>query len=205
MSAFHVPPLRVGTLDSLMQLGDELGKIDSMVEGLVRKCERQIVETHSLALRDHLARMGSLRGQAADVQRGSKGSKPDPVLLKIDNDTVGEYLSGFYWDSDQWDEREPLGDLVQHLVATAETADRELRSFAVSYQDKTARIQALERAKSYVSFMRSGGEQVILRDDASYFNVMYPFVWSELSLQRIAAECRSQLCRERRHAASGGN
>ncbi|CAN0461622.1 unnamed protein product [Hapterophycus canaliculatus] len=36
--------LQVGTLDSLMQLSDDLVRIDMLVENIVRKIEKQYVE-----------------------------------------------------------------------------------------------------------------------------------------------------------------
>ena len=41
---FPVPELRVGTLDALMALSDDLGKIDLFVEGVTRKIARQLFE-----------------------------------------------------------------------------------------------------------------------------------------------------------------
>ena len=35
---FHIPDLKVGTLDQLVGLSDDLGKVDAYVEGVTRKC-----------------------------------------------------------------------------------------------------------------------------------------------------------------------
>ena len=41
---FRVPLLRVGTLDTLMTLSDDLGKIDQSLEGVVKKIRRTYAE-----------------------------------------------------------------------------------------------------------------------------------------------------------------
>jgi V-type H+-transporting ATPase subunit C len=41
---FGIPDLKVGTLDSLMALSDDLAKIDTFVENTTKKIVRQLVE-----------------------------------------------------------------------------------------------------------------------------------------------------------------
>lgn len=41
---FDIPDLRVGTLDSLMTLSDDLAKIDVFVDSVVKKIGRQILD-----------------------------------------------------------------------------------------------------------------------------------------------------------------
>jgi hypothetical protein len=41
---FEIPDLRVGTLDSLMTLSDDLSKIDTFVDSVVKKIGRQILD-----------------------------------------------------------------------------------------------------------------------------------------------------------------
>ena len=44
VNGWTLPGLKVGTLDSLMQLSDDLLKIDLQVEGIVHKIERDLTE-----------------------------------------------------------------------------------------------------------------------------------------------------------------
>lgn len=39
---FNIPELRVGTLDSLMVLSDDLVKVNSLLESVVNKIRRQV-------------------------------------------------------------------------------------------------------------------------------------------------------------------
>jgi hypothetical protein len=52
---FHIPDLRVGTLDSLLALSDDLTKANSVVEGVTHKVKRQIDELERVAIADSSA------------------------------------------------------------------------------------------------------------------------------------------------------
>ena len=45
---FEIPDLRVGTVDSLMVLSDDLVKVNSVVESVVNKIRRQLFDMQSL-------------------------------------------------------------------------------------------------------------------------------------------------------------
>jgi hypothetical protein len=44
---FNVPELRVGTLDSLLALSDDLVKVNNLVEAVAQKIQRQVIELAS--------------------------------------------------------------------------------------------------------------------------------------------------------------
>ena len=44
---FNVPELRVGTLDSLLALSDDLVKVNNLVEAVAQKIQRQVVDLAS--------------------------------------------------------------------------------------------------------------------------------------------------------------
>jgi hypothetical protein len=50
VTLFDVPQLKVGTLDGLLSLTDELSRADSSVEGVVKRVERAVTESY-VALR----------------------------------------------------------------------------------------------------------------------------------------------------------
>jgi V-type H+-transporting ATPase subunit C len=107
--ALEVPPMKVGSLDMLMALSDELARADSFVENVVRKVERQVVDTH-------------LATHAGEVSRQSNGSTPVPLAplpFTVDGIPVNDYIRRFLWDGEQYDAREPLPDLLKRLVVTA--------------------------------------------------------------------------------------
>ena len=151
VAMFHVPNLRVGKLDEVMQLSDELQKMDTNLESLTRKTEKQMEETHQLSQNSEVLRSG--RSTQKTTSSRSKQRKPDPVFLQVDNHPVEEFLASFYWDHEQWDEHQPLRELANQLKAAAETADRESRAYANAYQEKMSRISNLERSKTYVKLV----------------------------------------------------
>lgn len=91
-SPFRVPPtMKVGTLDSLMKLADDLGRADSFCEGVVRKTERQVAESHAAY---ELA-------QAARAGAGADGSKPvvEPYKFTIGAEPVASFVERWSWDA----------------------------------------------------------------------------------------------------------
>jgi len=70
--------MKVGTLDSLMSLADELGKADSYVEGVTRKAERSL----------------------ADAYAASEAGAP---ALRVGNLPVADAAKRFSWDREQFD------------------------------------------------------------------------------------------------------
>lgn len=84
--------MKVGSLDMLMALSDELARADSYAETVVRKVERQIVDSH-------------LAGRSAsDERRGDATPAPlAPAPFLVDGLGVHEYIKRFAWDSEQFD------------------------------------------------------------------------------------------------------
>ena len=60
---FAIPDLRVGTLDSLMVLSDDLVKVNSLVESVVNKLRRQLFEMGSGARGDDFQEVRGLVAQ----------------------------------------------------------------------------------------------------------------------------------------------
>jgi V-type H+-transporting ATPase subunit C len=112
--ALEVPQMKVGSLDMLMALSDELSRADSFVENVVRKVERQVVDTH-------------LATKAGEANRATGNATPvavAPLPFLIDGIPVNDYIRRFLWDSEQFDSREALPELLKRLVVTAGTSGR---------------------------------------------------------------------------------
>lgn len=90
--------MKVGSLDMLMAISDELARADSYAETVVRKVERQIVDTH-IASRP-----------AADERRGDATPAPfAPAPFLVDGLGVHEYIKRFAWDAEQFDSKVGAG------------------------------------------------------------------------------------------------
>jgi len=119
MFKFEVPSLTVGTLDSLINLSDELGKIDSITESIVRKIEKT---GHELA--------------------GRKGSE-----LTVGGVPAPRYIQQFAWDYAKYPNRRPLKELVGLISGGVSAIDEELKQLSNSYGDKVASLQEAKRRK----------------------------------------------------------
>ena len=117
MFKFEVPSLTVGTLDTLMNLSDELGKTDQIVESIVRKIEKTTYE---------------LSASRSSVDLTVGGVPPQ------------RYIQQFAWDSAKYPNRRPLKELVALIAGGATAVEEELKQLTASYGDK---VQALQEAK----------------------------------------------------------
>ena len=120
MFKFEVPSLTVGTLDTLMTLSDELGKTDSIVEGIVRKIEKTAGEL---------------------AERSS-------VDLSVGGVPATRYIQQFAWDSAKYPSRRPLKELVTLIAGGAAAVEEELKQLTQSFGDKQIALQEASRRKA---------------------------------------------------------
>jgi V-type H+-transporting ATPase subunit C len=121
MFKLEVPSLMVGTLDSLMNLSDELGKTDSLVESVVRKVEKSSAE---------------LAGKKFSASELTVGGVPS-----------SRYIQQFAWDYAKYPNRRPLKELVGLISSGVAAIDEELKQLSGSYGDKQASLQDAKRKK----------------------------------------------------------
>lgn len=120
MFKFEVPSLTVGTLDTLMNLSDELGKTDSLVEGIVRKIEKTSAEL---------------------TERRS-------VELTVGGVPPQRYIQQFAWDSAKYPNRRPLKELTALIAGGAVAVEEELKQLTQSFSEKTQALQEAKRRKA---------------------------------------------------------
>ena len=109
----------VGTLDSLMNLSDELGKTDSIIESIVRKVEKSSVEL-----------------------AGKKGTE-----LTVGGVPSTRYIQQFAWDYAKYPNRRPLKELVTLISSGVSAIDEELKQLSNSYGDKLASLADAKRKR----------------------------------------------------------
>ncbi|CAM9625700.1 unnamed protein product [Scytosiphon promiscuus] len=114
-----VPALQVGTLDSLMQLSDDLVRIDMLVENIVRKIEKQYVEV----------------------------TGEEPQSLKVAGVSAGQYVRMFEWDYSKFAVRQRLPALVALIQGSVGKIEEEHRNLSIVYAEKNQAMQALKRKK----------------------------------------------------------
>ena len=98
---FKLPELRVGTLDSLMVLSDDLVKTNQLVEAVVNKLRRQLFDLQSSG------------GTESEVT--VEGTAPD------------DYVKGFQWDQAKYPPRRPLQETVKTITETVQKLEDDLK------------------------------------------------------------------------------
>ncbi|KAL6494412.1 V-type proton ATPase subunit C [Orobanche gracilis] len=106
---FNIPNLRVGTLDSLLALSDDLLKANSFIEGVSHKIRRQIEE---------LERVSGVASSS----------------LTVDGVPVDSYLTRFVWDEAKYPTMSPLREVVDGIHVQITKIDDDLKNNALQEQ-----------------------------------------------------------------------
>jgi len=101
---FRIPDnFKVGTLDSLLTLSDDLIKVNSAVEGTVNKIRRQLFE----------------------LQTGI--SEDDQVDVLVEGMAPESYLQRFAWNEAKYPSRRPPKDTINAIMETVQKLDEDLK------------------------------------------------------------------------------
>ncbi|XP_062429016.1 V-type proton ATPase subunit C 2 isoform X1 [Rhea pennata] len=120
-SKFHIPDLKVGTLDALVGLSDELGKLDSFAESVIKKMAQYIGE----------------------VMEDSK-DKVQENLLANGVDLIS-YLTQFEWDMAKYPIKQPLKNISEALAKQITQIETDLKTRAAAYNNIKGNLQSLEK------------------------------------------------------------
>jgi len=99
-SKLDVPDLRVGTLDTLMQLSDDLAKTNNFIEVVVTKLRRQVQD---------------LGGPLATTQLRVKGLSAEA------------YLTRFKWNEAKFQAKRPLKEIVEIITESVSKIEDDLK------------------------------------------------------------------------------
>lgn len=120
---FNVPNLRVGTLDSLLALADELLRANAFVEGVTHKIRRQI---------DELERSSGVDGGA----------------LTVDGVPIDSYLTRFVWDEAKYPTMSPLKEVVDGIHSFVAKVEDDLKVRVAEYNNVRSQLNAINRKQS---------------------------------------------------------
>ncbi|KAF8369936.1 hypothetical protein HHK36_032035 [Tetracentron sinense] len=118
---FNTPDLRVGTLDSLLSLSDDLSKSNSFVEGVSQKIRRQIEELE----------------RVSGVQNGA---------LTVDGVPVDSYLTRFVWDEAKYPTMSPLRETVDSIHVQVAKIEDDLKVIVILHFSSFLNQILLERS-----------------------------------------------------------
>ncbi|KAL3617603.1 V-type proton ATPase subunit C [Castilleja foliolosa] len=117
---FNIPNLRVGTLDSLLSLSDDLLKANSFIEGVSHKIRRQIEE---------LERVSGVVSSS----------------LTVDGVPVDSYLTRFVWDEAKYPTMSPLREVVDGIHVQIARIEDDLKVRISEYSNVRSQLNAINR------------------------------------------------------------
>ena len=125
-----------------LYLTDDLQKINSTTENVVRKIERQFNEI-----------IASVDSGGADIS------------LRVNEVSVEAYLKNFKWDFSKFQvQGKQLAELVGHIQGVAARAEEELKQLATSYADKVVALGMVQRRKQ-ITLLTSDFEDFLTEED----------------------------------------
>lgn len=124
---FNIPELKVGTLDSLVSLSDDLARLDGYIEGVTRKLTQFFFQDILNNDRNRLAE---------NLVVGSAGV--DPM----------RYVTDFQWDHAKYPTRQPLRNLSEIISKASNHIETELKLRSQAYNTVRQTLESLEKKQS---------------------------------------------------------
>lgn len=149
---FNVPDLKVGTLDVLVGLSDDLGKLDSYCESIAKKVSHYL----------------------GDVLEEEKKDKLQDNLLANGQD-LQQYLQRFQWDMAKFPIKQSLKAIADQISKQMSQIEADLKNKASAYNSIKGNLQNLERKATGSLLTRNLGEIVRKEDfvlDSEYLQTL---------------------------------
>lgn len=121
---FHIPDLKVGTLDQLVGLSDDLGKLDVFVEQITRKVAAYLGEV--------------LEDQRAKLQEN----------LLANNTELAVYITRFQWDMAKYPIKQSLRNIADIISKQIGQIDADLKTKSTAYNNLKGSLQNLEKKQT---------------------------------------------------------
>lgn len=138
-----MPILSVGTLDTLMGLSDDTVKLNTAIETVLRKIERQYYET---------------AGASADK-------------MTVYGSSISAFVKSFSWDVARYRYASvPIGDIMTQLQSLVSGVDEESKRLSVTLNEKSQALAAAQR-KKVINLATSDLEDFLTLDDIRNNNI----------------------------------
>lgn len=121
---FHIPDLKVGTLDQLVGLSDDLGKLDTFVEQVTRK-------------------VASYLGEVLEDQRDKLHEN-----LMANNSDLPSYITRFQWDIAKYPIKQSLRNIADIISKQVGQIDADLKTKSSAYNNLKGSLQNLEKKQT---------------------------------------------------------
>ncbi|XP_044118009.1 V-type proton ATPase subunit C 2 isoform X3 [Neovison vison] len=147
---FSIPDFKVGTLDSLVGLSDELGKLDTFAESLIKKMAQSVVEV-----------MEDAKGKVPENLLANGGLKEKMKYLKID---LPSFVTHFEWDMAKYPAKQPLVSVVDTLAKQLAQIETDLKSRTAAYNTLKTNLENLEK-KSMGNLLTRTLSDIVSKED----------------------------------------
>ncbi|OXU18483.1 hypothetical protein TSAR_006712 [Trichomalopsis sarcophagae] len=121
---FHIPDLKVGTLDQLVGLSDDLGKLDTYVEQVTRK-------------------VATYLGEVLEDQRDKLHEN-----LMANNSDLPTYITRFQWDMAKYPIKQSLRNIADIISKQVGQIDADLKTKSTTYNNLKGSLQNLEKKQT---------------------------------------------------------
>ncbi|GLV43486.1 Vacuolar H[+] ATPase 44kD subunit [Carabus blaptoides fortunei] len=121
---FHIPDLKVGTLDQLVGLSDDLGKLDAFVEQVTRKVANYL-------------------GEVLEDQRDKLHEN-----LMANNSDLPSYITRFQWDIAKYPIKQSLRNIADIISKQVGQIDADLKTKSTAYNNLKGSLQNLEKKQT---------------------------------------------------------
>jgi len=121
---FQIPDLKVGTLDQLVGLSDDLGKLDAFVEQVTRK-------------------VAAYLGEVLEDQRDKLQEN-----LMANNTDLPSYLTRFQWDIAKYPIKQSLRNIADIISKQVGQIDADLKTKSSAYNNLKGSLQTLEKKQT---------------------------------------------------------
>ncbi|KAL0279367.1 UNVERIFIED_CONTAM: hypothetical protein PYX00_000944 [Menopon gallinae] len=121
---FHIPDLKVGTLDQLVGLSDDLGKLDSFVDSVTRK-------------------VAAYLGEVLEDQRDKLHEN-----LMANNSDLPSYITRFQWDMAKYPIKQSLRNISDIISKQINQIDADLKTKSNAYSQLKSNLQNMEKKQT---------------------------------------------------------
>nr|XP_050866623.1 V-type proton ATPase subunit C isoform X2 [Vespula vulgaris] len=173
---FHIPDLKVGTLDQLVGLSDDLGKLDAFVEQVTRKVATymgEVLEDQRDKLHENLLANNSqtsVDGESLSPEGGPDTPPNTPVtpshktskdhhkqwkeLDKSEPEAAAclgdlpSYITRFQWDMAKYPIKQSLRNIADIISKQVGQIDADLKTKSTTYNNLKGSLQNLEKKQT---------------------------------------------------------
>jgi len=133
---FRVPDLKVGTLDQLVGLSDDLSRLDTFVEGVMRKMAHYFGEV--------------LEGQRDKLEEN----------LKANHVSLSAYITKFNWEMAKFPVKQNLRSIVESISQQVSQIESDLKAKSMQYNNLKSNLANIERKQTGSLLTRNLGDLV---------------------------------------------